>query len=162
MFHMQPVRGQSEAWVAGGERAPGSDQTYPIGTPVTWDTGSQELDEHALSTTVTGILGVSLDGVDSGTADNPSGNVVYAYAGRMNVFMAALTNGSGVVQTPDAANVDVQYGLLKTGTGLDAWFSVDEDDTTNVVAQVVGYDTHLNGGNGIVFFKFIESAIQSV
>ena len=161
-FHMQPAHEQSGGWIAGDERAPGSDQTYPIGTPVTWDTGSQELDEHAGGATVTDILGLSLEGVDSGSADNPSGNVNFAYAGRANVFMAALTNGSGTVQTPDGANVNVQYGFLKNGSGLDAWWSVDEDDTSNVVLEVIGYDTNLNGGNGVVFFKFIESAIQVI
>lgn len=155
-FRMQPAQFPNGGWPECVDRAPGSDQTYPRGTPVTWDTASQELDEHALSTTVTNILGVSMEGVTAGVAHNPSGMVAVALASRSNVFMAALVNGSGVVQTVDEANINVEYGLLDIGSGLDEWTAVDEADTTNVVVEVIGIDTDRN----IVFFKFIESAIQ--
>jgi hypothetical protein len=156
MFRMQPVGAAVGGWVQGYERSPGSDQTYPKGTPVTWDTSSQELDEHAGTTTVTNIAGVSLEGVASGVADNPSGKVNFAHAAHPQLFMAKLTNGSGTVQTVDEANIDVLYGILKNGLGASQWWSVDEDDTTNVVVQVVDIDTERN----VVIFMFIDSAVQ--
>lgn len=156
-FRMQPAQFPYGGFPEGDERTPGSDQTYPKGVPVTWSTASQELDEHAGGATVTNILGVSLDGVEAGVAQNPSGKVNFAYAGRGNVFMAKLINGSGVVQTVDAANINVTYGILKVSTGMNQWWGVDESDTTNVVVEVISIDTELN----VVFFKFIESAIQN-
>lgn len=155
-FAMQPSQFPAGGWLEGDDRAPGSDQTYPRGTPVTWDTSSQELDEHGLSGTVTNILGVSVEGVVAGAADNPSGKVGVALASRDNVFVAKLVNSSGTVQTADTANINVEYGLLEIGSGSDSWFAVDEDDTSQVVIEVIGIDTERN----VVFFKFIESAIQ--
>lgn len=155
-FAMQPARFPAGGWPEGDDRAPGSDQTYSRGTPVTWDTGSQELDEHGGGATVTNVLGVSLEGVTAGTAHNPSGKVGVALANRTNTFVAKLINGSGVVQTPDTANINVPYGMLKVDTGLDAWWGVDESDTSNVVLEVIAIDTERD----VVFFKFIESAIQ--
>lgn len=158
-FRMQPARFPLGGYPEGSERTPGSDQLYPPGTPVTFDTGSQELDEHAGGATVTDVLGVSFSGCAStGVADDPSGKVVYASAARGNIFVAKLTNGAGTVQTPDEANLDVSYGILKNGAGLDQWWSVDESDAVNVVVQVVGIDTERD----LVFFKFIESAIQEI
>lgn len=157
-FHMQPAQAPYGGYFNGVDRIPATDQTFPIGTPVTWDTAAQDLNEHALVAVVTNILGVSLEGVVAGAANNPSGLVGLALAGRENVFMAKLTNGAGVVQTPDAANVNLTYGLLKNGAGSDAWFSVDEADTVNVVVEVIGYSLEID--DGVVFFKFIESAIQ--
>jgi hypothetical protein len=155
-FAMQPAQFPNGGWPEANERAPGSDQTYPRGTPVTWDTSSQELDVHALAATVTNILGVSNEGVTAGTADNPSGNVSFTYAARSNVFVAKLTNNSGVVATADTANINVEYGLVIVGSGATAWWAVDESDTTHKVVEVIGIDTDRN----VVFFKFIESAIQ--
>ena len=155
-FVMQPSKFPQGGWPVGTELPPGSDQTYPKGTVVTWDTGSQELDEHAGTTTVTGIRGVALDGCTAGEAANPSGNVNIADA-KDNVFVAKLTNGSGTVQTVDQANLNVQYGILKNGSGASAWWSVDEADTTNVVVEVVDIDTDRN----VVFFVFLDSAIQT-
>ena len=155
-FRMQSARFPNGGWPEADDRTPGSDQTYPAGTVVTWDTSSQELDEHALSTTVTNILGVSVEGVEGGVAENPSGKVGVVLASRSNVFVAKLVNGSGVVQTADAANINVQYGLLAISSGMNQWEAVDEDDTSNVVVEVIGIDTDRN----VVFFKFIESAIQ--
>ena len=156
MFAMQPAQHLSGNFIEGTDRASGSDQTYPRGTPVTWDTGSQELDEHGGGSTVTNILGVSLEGTVSGTEDNPSKTVNLALASRLNVFVAKLTNNAGVVQTPDTANINVEYGIVKTGSGLTAVWSVDESDTTDKVVEVIGIDTERD----VVYFKFIESAIQ--
>ncbi len=65
-FQMQPARFPSGGFPEGQSRASGSDQTYYRGTPVTWDTSSQELDEHALAATVTNILGVTGEGTVAG------------------------------------------------------------------------------------------------
>lgn len=156
-FAMQPSQFPHGGWPESSDRAPGSDQTYPRGTPVKWDTGSQELDAHALGATVTDILGVSVEGVTAGTAANPSGKVGFAYASRSNVFVAKLVDSTGAVVTADTANINVEYGLLKVGSGATSWYGVDEDDTTHVVVEVVDIDTERN----VVFFKFIESAIQT-
>lgn len=157
-FAMQPAQFPHGGWPEALERTPGSDQTYPRGTPVTWDESSQELDEHAGGATVTNILGITLEGVTSGAAHNPSGKVSFARATQSNIFVAKLTDSSGVVQTPDAANIGVQYGILKNGTGLDQWWSVDEGDTSQVVVEVTGIDTERD----VVFFKFITSAVEEL
>ena len=154
-FHMQPSRAPQGGWPVGTELAPGSDQTYPHGTPVTWDTGSQELDEHGGGATVNNIRGVSLDGVTSGTAHNMSGNVNLADA-KDNIFVAKLTS-AGTIVTADTANLNVQYGIIKVSTGLNQWWGVDEADTGNVVCEVVDLDTDRN----LVFFVFLDSAIQT-
>lgn len=157
-FHMQPVQFPHGGFPEGTERAPGSDQNYPIGTPVTWDTSSQELDEHSLGATVTNIVGVSLEAAVEGISTNPSGNVNFAKATRSNTFTAKVVNGTGVVQTVSDALIGGQYGIRKNGTGQSAWFAINSADTTNVVLQVIGVDTERN----IAYFKFIESAIQDI
>ena len=157
-FQMQPAQLPSGGFPEGYERDPGSDQTYYRGTPVTWDTSSQELDEHALVTVVTNILGVSAEGVVAGVAENPSDMVNVYLATRTTIFMAKLTDSSGDVVTADTANINVPYGLLKTGSGTSAVFSVDEDDTGTPVVEVIGIDTYRN----IVYFKFMETAIQQI
>lgn len=156
-FRMQPTRFPSGGWPESYARPPGSDQLYPKGTVVTWDAANGELDEHGGGTTVTNIAGVSLDGCSAtGVAADPSGDVSFTFAGSQQYFVAKLTNGSGTVQTADVNNIGVQYGILKNGSGLAAWWSVDEADTTNVVVEVVDIDTERN----VVIFRFIDSAIQ--
>ena len=140
-------------------RTPASDQTFPAGTPVTWDTAAQDLNEFAGGATVTNLLGFSYEGVESGVAENPSGKVNLALSSRSNIFMGKLVNGSGVVQTPDSANINVNYGILKVSTLMNQWWGVDEADTTDVVVEVIGIDTDIDD-TGVVFFKVIESAIQ--
>ena len=157
-FAMQPAQFPHGGWPEGLERTPGSDQTYPRGTPVTWDEASQELDEHALGATVTNILGVTLEGVVAGDAQNPSGKVSFARSSRSNIFVAKLVDAAGVVQTVDAANIGVQYGMLKVSTGMDMWFGVDESEVAAVVCEVVGIDTERN----LVYFKFLEAAIEEL
>lgn len=157
-FRMQPAQFPHGGFPEGTERAPGSSQTYPVGTPVTWDTTSQELNEHPLGANVTNIVGVSLEAVVSGESTNPSGNVNFAKATRSNVFIAVVTNGSGEVQDVTPALVGNEYGLRKNGSGVSAWFSINSADTTNAVVQVTGIDTERN----IAYFKFIESAIQEI
>lgn len=162
-FKMQPAQYPSGGYPEGRNYSPSSDtaQTYPAGTPVTFDTGAQNgIEEHALGATVTNILGLTTEGVTAGVSSNPDTKVGVISANRSNIFMAKLINGSGVVQTPDDDNLLAQYGLLKVGSGADAWFGVDESDTTHVVIEVIGYDTEIDGPTGVVYFKFIESAIQ--
>lgn len=154
-FVMQPARFPAGGWPEGDEYSPGSDQTYPRGVPVTWDTGSQELDAMATDPT-SDILGISLEGVSAGSADNPSSKVNAALASRNTVFTAKLTNGSGTIQTVDEGNIGVTYALLKNGSGATQWWSVNEDDSSGGVAEVVDIDTERN----LVFFKFTEASIQ--
>lgn len=153
---MQPARFPAGGWLEGGrEYTPGSDQTYPRGTIVTFDTSSQELDAKATDPT-TAILGVSLEGVAAGTADNPSDKVNVGLASRINVFCAKLTSSAGAVVTAAEDNVGVTYALLKNGSGATQWWSVNEDDSSGGVAEVIDIDTERN----LVFFKFTEASIQ--
>ena len=157
-FQMQAAQFPHGGWPEATDRIPGAAANYPKGAPVTWNTGTGRLDEHALGATVTNIAGVSLEGVRTGDPDNPSGTVNFTKATRSNVYVASLVNGSGVVQIPDAANLNVNYGLLKVGSGQNAWWGVDESDTTDVVVEVIDLDLERD----LVYFKFIESAIQEI
>lgn len=155
-FRMQPSRLPHGGWPEGMERTPGSDQTYPAGCPVRMV--GLELDVHPGSTTVIDILGVSMEGVVSGTADNPNDKVSVAAAAHPNVFVAKLVNGSGVVQTADTANINVHYGMIVVSSGSTQWWGVDEDDTsTSPVLEVIDIDTDRN----VVFFRFLNSAVQT-
>lgn len=154
-YQMHVTRNANGGFPVCDDRVPGSDQTYPKGTVVTWATGSQELDAKATDPT-TDILGVSQEGVVAGVADNPSGKVSIALADRTNIFAAKLTTSAGVVVTPDAANINVVYALLQNGSGRTQWWSVNEDDSSGGVAEVVGIDTELD----IVYFKFTEASLQ--
>lgn len=154
-YRMHVAKNANGGFPVCDDRAPGSDQTYPRGTVVTWATASQELDEKATDPT-TDILGVTNEGCTAGVAANPSGKVSVALADRTNIFAAKLTTSAGVVVTPDTANINVVYALLKNSTGASQWWSVNEDDSTGGVAEIVGIDTELD----IVFFKFTEASIQ--
>jgi len=156
-FKMQPARFPHGGYPEGTDLAPGSDQTYPSGCPVTWDVSSQELDVHGGGATVTNIRGISLDGVVAGTADNPSGLVCLANAAHPNIFVAKLTNNSGTVQTADTANLNVQYGMVVVGSGATQWWAVDESDVTHKVLEIIDIDTDRN----VVFFQFLNSAVQT-
>lgn len=154
---MQPSQFPLGGFPEGDARHPGSDQTYPVGTVVTWDTSSHELDAHAGGATVTNVLGVSAEGVVAGIAQNPDGLVNFFYGGRGNYFSAKLTDNAGVEQTVGVANINVRYGFVRTGTGLNSVDTVDNSDTTDVVLEVTGIDVDRN----IVFFKFIDSALEN-
>lgn len=156
-FQMQPSRLPHGGWPEGMERTPGSDQTYPAGCPVTWTTGSQELDIHPGTSTVTNILGVTLEGVVSGDADNPNGKVSVVSAAHPNIFIAKLVNGSGTVQTAATSNIHVLYGMIVVGSGSTQWWGVDEDDTGDPVLEVIGIDTDRN----VVIFRFLNTAVQT-
>jgi hypothetical protein len=162
-FRMQPAQFPLGGFPE-GEELPlsATSQTFAPGTPVTFDTGADNgIEEAPGGATVTNIKGIAQDGVVANVSNNPSGKINVVYAGRGNVFMAKLINGSGVVQTPDLDNVHAVYGILKQGTGVNQWWGVDESDTTDVVVEVLGFDLNIGGTGGVVFFKFIESAIQA-
>lgn len=156
-FHVQLAQALSASgFPEATGRKPAGTQTFPVGTPVQYDTTANALIEHPLGATVTNILGISAEGVNAGKADNPDGEVNVYLANRLNVFMAKLTDNAGVILTPTDAHVNREFGLRKNGSGLNAWWSVNAGDTTNTVVEVIGYDLKLN----VVFFKFKESAIQ--
>lgn len=157
-FQMQAAQFPHGGWPEATDRVPGAAAEFPKGTLVTFNTGTQRLDEHAGGATVTNIAGVSLEGVRAGDADNPSGTVNFTKATRSNVYVASLVNAGGVVQVPDAANLNVNYGLLKVGSGQNAWWGVDESNVTDVVVEVIDIDLERD----LVYFKFIESAIQEI
>ncbi len=162
-FKMQAARFPNGGYPEATAYSPSSDtaQTYPKGVPLTFDTGAQNgVEEHAGGATVTNILGISAGVVVAGVSNDPDEKVDVILAARSNTFVAKLINGSGTIMTPDDDNLLAQYGILKVGTGLDAWWGVDESDTTNVVVEITGYDLNVDGPTGVVFFKFIESAIQ--
>lgn len=134
-----------------------SNQLFPRGAVVTWNTSNQRLQEHALGTTVTNVLGVSMEGcVSTGVSSNPSGNIGVALASRNNTFVSRVVNNAGVIQQVSPALIGNAYGILKVGSGLDAFFAVNQQNTANTLVRVTGIDQDRN----IVFFKFLESAIQ--
>lgn len=160
-FIMQPAQFPLGGYPEGDSLPPTAGVTYVNGTPVTVDANGL-LAEHALGATVTNIKGVALEGVTAGVTANPDGRVSFAHAGRGNIFMAKFTNGSGVVQAITQTLVNEVYGIIKVSSGATAWFAVDQADTTDVVVEILGFSLHIDGLNGgVVFFKFIESAIQN-
>lgn len=125
-------------------------QTFTKGAPLALNAGSVQ--EHAGGATVTGFYAIANEDVTAGASSGPESTLCNASECHPSqIFMGQLDNG-GSVATVDAANLDVDYGLLETSGD---WY-VDELDVTNVVVQVVDIDTDLN----VVFFKFLASAID--
>jgi len=154
---MQPAKFPNGGWPEANAYTPATDQTFSRGTPVTWDASAQTLDEHAGSTTVTNILGIAMSGVTTTAVDDPSGKVDVAFALHPTIFMAKLVGSTGTIQTVATSNIGVLYGILKVSTLRNAWWGVDEDDTTNVVCEVIDIDVDRN----LVYFRFIDSAVQT-
>lgn len=130
--------------------------TFPAGAPVTRDATPNFVEEHPGGATVTGILGVSLFGADTGV---PEGKGSTAFGTRVLVeipnhdqeFWGQLSN-AGVVVTPTSADEGVEYGMIKVAG---EWF-VDQADVGDVVLTVTRVYPEID----TVLFKFLASAVQ--
>lgn len=132
-------------------------QSYPIDSAASFTRGAVlaldaqgEVTEHAGGATVTGILGVALQGTSAAGTPDFGDEIQVAIADRNQIFMGQLIN-AGTIQTASDATIGDTYGVIEVS---DEWY-VDEADTTNVVVEIVDTDDDLN----VVFFKFIESAL---
>lgn len=114
------------------------------------------------------ILGVALQAVKTSpgwdAANSPTvvtgrqQKVSVAVANRQTVFSAPLTNNSAVNIVPTQADVHVEYGL----TAYSGEWTVDKNKTgASARVEIVGFDTNVNGGKGVVFFKVLEANLQS-
>ena len=129
--------------------------TFTKVAPMQRDGTPSEIEEHSGTSTVTGVIGVALFGATSGV---PAGKGSTAYGTRMLVgiahpdqlYLAQLT-ASGAVVTPAKSDIRT-YGMLKVGND---WY-VDQDDTGNVILQVVVIYPNIDA----LLFKFITSAIS--
>lgn len=161
-FQITPVKAYgAEGFFEGDGSRPvdAAQAVFPIGTPLTFDTSSHTLKEHPLGTTVTNLLGFSLEGLSATglTNLNLGPNVQLAKATRDNAFAATLTNGSDTPVTPTIAHVGQTYGITKHSTLGNAWYSVDIANT-HLLAVVTGFSAEMM----IVYFKVIESAVQEI
>lgn len=132
---------------------PDSAATYEKGAVVTID-GDGEVDEHGGGATTTGVRGVALEGVTSGSPDNPGDEAAVAVADRNVIFAGQVDNGGSVV-TDIAGNITIgdQYGIVD----VNGVWHVDLTDTSDVVLEVVDFDDDID----VVFFKFLEASLQA-
>ena len=129
--------------------------TFATGAPMQRDTTPSDIEEHVGTTTVTGIIGVAMFGSSTGVPDGKGSTaygtkMIVGIANTDQLFLGQLTTASAVV-TPTKSDIQ-DYGMLKVGSN---WF-VDQDDTGNVVLQVVKIYPNIDA----VLFKFIPSAIS--
>lgn len=145
------VRGSGTAWTV-------------IGAPV--GIASGVIDEHAGTSTVTGILGFAMalpstapgynmanaNLIASGGVANRADEVPVAIASRNQVFFGTMTSGASTTLVTPAVTDLRTYSLIKQSAG--DW-SVDQADTTDVTVRVVA----INITEKLVWFKVIESAL---
>lgn len=129
---------------------PATGQTWLIGAPISLTTG--EAVEFAGGATVTGLLGFALQGCASAVPDFGDQVEVAIASDQVAFFAQVYDSGGGAVRdvSVSAPTVGSQYGLVKVSS---EWY-LDEDDTSDVVAEVTKILTELNG----VLFKVIASA----
>lgn len=100
-------------------------------------------------------MGDTAGAVVTGRADT----VPVWLANRDVVFVGQLSNGTSSLVVPDAANVGVDYGLIRQSDGT---WTVDEADETNVVVTIVDFVTQgpeCSDAYGLVYFKFLQSTL---
>lgn len=133
---------------------PTSALTIYYGAPVQRNSGTpSQIEEAAGTSTVTGILGVTMGGSTSG-APGYGTTLPIARASTTVEFIGQVYDVSGaVVQTAAVATHEgKEFGMIKSGN---YWY-VDEEDTTDVVLRVTKVLTDINA----VLFKFIDTAIE--
>ena len=129
--------------------------TFTIGAPLQRAGTPSDIEEHSGVTDVTDLIGVALFGATSGV---PAAKGSTAYGTRMTVgianldqlFLGQLTAASAVV-TPTDSDIRT-YGMLKVSNN---WY-VDQDDTTDVILQVVKIYPNIDA----VLFKFLAASIS--
>jgi hypothetical protein len=167
MFVMQPAQSPSGGVPEIFPFKPQSAVTFLKGNVLAKD-ASGDVAEHGLSTAVTGVVGVAVEGVVSGVSDNPAkftgtdaigSEVNVAVANRLTRFAAPAYDGGAPVTTDAAINaVDIgdTYGIIKH---TDDVHYIDLDDTTDVLVEV----TKVVPGQGLRFLvvKFLESTLAT-
>ena len=123
-------------------------QTFTKGAPLSIAAGVVSL--HAGGATVTGLHGFALEGATASVSDGAnSTQVALSRADGTVEFVGQLINAT-VIQTPNLANVNVEYGIIIDGTD---WY-VDEADITDVVVKITDFDAALQ----LVWFVVLPSA----
>lgn len=128
-----------------------------IGAPLQRnDSDASVVEEHAGGDTVTGIIGVALQGTSAAGTPDFGGKVQVAKASQQTAFIGrVLDTGADpdavATVAGDGTYLGNEYGMIKSG---DVWY-VDEDDTTDVVLTVIKELPERNA----VLFKFLASAI---
>lgn len=154
MIHFQPARSNLGAPEV-EEIAPDAAATIALGAPLQRTSGdSSEVEEHAGTDTVTGIVGVALQAATSGTPDFGT-KIQVAKANQQTAFLGQVydVSASAVATVAgDGTYLGNDYGFIEVSG---EWY-VDEEDTTHVVLTVVKELPELNA----VLFKFISSAID--
>ena len=130
--------------------------TIAIGAPLQRNSSNtDQLEEHAGTSTVTGIVGVSGVIVTAGTPVFRS-DMLYYVATKDIEFVGQVYDVSAsavaTVSTTPGTYEGNTYGFVKISGN---WY-VDEEDTSNVVLTVTKEMPQMNA----VLFKFIESAVS--
>ncbi len=152
-IHIQPAKFGGNTSVKGLELPIEATAEFTIGAPLALNAG--EVEEHAGTTVVDGILGISGHGTEAaGDSESPSGDCVVFKAHGGQVYLGQMTD-TGVVKTDlSSVVIGTEYGFLKVG---DDWF-VDFEDTGDVVLTIEKVDDDLD----IVWFKFLDSAVVNI
>lgn len=138
---------------------------YPVESSAEFEKGalmalnSGEAEEHGGGTTVTGVLGISLDGTTAaGTAASPSGEVSVALANRMTRFVFQAYDAGAPITDASAVTVGDQYGLIKHTNNV--WY-VDLDDVAFPLVEVVKViQPDGPGQTDLLLVKFLESTLE--
>lgn len=145
-----------------------SGEDFVLGAPLTINAGEVDeldTDDVTLIVGVAGAADASAYGYDMG--DSPTvitgrvNTVPVWRATRDTVFIGQLSNGTTSLVVPDAANVGIQYGVIRQSDGT---WTVDEADTTNDVVNVIDFVTQgpeCADAFGLVYFKFIQSTLYA-
>lgn len=137
-------------------------ETFYEGSIATINAGEVDVIDTNDVTLIVGVAGAAsesafgYDLADSPTVVTGRSNTIPVYVANTNtVFYGQLSNADTALVAPDAANVGEDYGILIQADGV---ITVDESDTTNVVVNVIKFDTSVDSP-GRVYFKFLQSAI---
>lgn len=145
-----------------------SGEDFVLGAPLTINAGEvDEIDTNDV-TLIVGVAGAAdasafgYDLADSPTVITGRANTVPVWrATRDTVFVGQLSNGTTSLVVPDAANVGTAYGVVRQSGGT---WTIDEADTTNVVATVIDFVTQgpeCADAYGLVYFKFLSSTLYA-
>ena len=145
-----------------------SGEDFILGAPLTINAGEvDEIDTNDV-TLIVGVAGAAdasaygYDMADSPTVITGRANTVPVWrATRDVVFVGQLSNGTTSLVVPDAANVGEDYGVIRQSDGT---WTIDEADTTNVVATVIDFVTQgpeCADAFGLVYFKFLQSTLYA-
>ena len=134
-----------------------------IGSVCIWNAGYVDI----AGANPTEVVGVALQAVDTNpgfsAANSPAtitgrnSTVSVVRPNNQTVFCGQATNNSSTIVVGARANVGAQYGL----TAYSGIWTVDfNKSASNLLVEVVGFDTTLYSSVGVVFFKFLPSVLS--